>query len=520
MPATIRLDQTKPLPITIASESSFSLRYAFDRSADSIHAETPGQDYLAINFERGRLAFVLCDGVSQSFYGDLAARILGDALVEWLWDQGSIVLERRYDFQDSTTDFLQQLSKGASAQVRTFPLPENMAPMLREVLEKKRALGSETTFTAGYIDTRSRQIQLAWMGDSRLRVWDQRSELTDTLLGMENFKTAERWSTCRACVGRLHTVQLSTSLVARLMTYSDGLARLDRRIRQRSPGNATLAQLIEESQYLPTSDDISFLEANLGAPLDWHPPRPKAPAQLRAETNSESKELRAYWRPAPQATAYEVALISARGWQIQPATTPQWSAKVATLPPHVESIAVRAWQQAEASPWSRLERVNLSSEPASFVQPGAPVISHPAVMPEPLPAWDLSPDTQPAPSPRLAATHFCPTKLRFMLVMFMLIILVVATLGLLVAPSLSKRNTPMQNAPSAVQTHDISMMPVMTVTSKGPISAGKSESWLERLKKNWSAGLLPDIQSRLQDPLFNETGLSTSVPSTQHPVNP
>lgn len=516
MPTILRVDQTRPLPITTAAENSFSLRYAFDRSADSIRAEAPGQDYLAINYERGRLAFTLCDGVSQSFYGDLAARILGNALVDWLWQQGSACLENPLDFQGQMAEFLQQLSEGASAQVRAFPLPENMAPMLREVLEKKRALGSETTFTAGYIDIQSRQILLAWMGDSRLRVWDQRSELTGTLLGTENFKTGERWSTRRACVGQLHTVRLSTVLATRLMTYSDGLARLDRRVGPRSPGSDTLAQIIAESQYLPASDDVSFLEIHLGPAPDWQRPRPKPPAQLRAETDSESEELRASWRPTPQATAYEIVLISARGWQIQPAAAPHWSAKFTTLPPQIESIAVRAWQEAEASAWSRLERVNLS--PATAFQSVAPVPGQPAVPanPSPAPVYIPSPPSEAPIRPAVVRRH--PARLRFALVVSMMIVLVVA-LGLLASSSIREKNTLTRNPPVAVQTQALTAT-TPAATLKGPARSGRLESWLEHLKKNATAGFWLNPPTGSQDPLADPSGLPGVTPLPQTPGKP
>jgi len=81
-----RIDQSQPLPLTTIIGERFSYRFAFDRSADSIKANEPGQDYIAIIASDDRIAFVLCDGVSQSFYGDLAARILGDQLVAWLWE--------------------------------------------------------------------------------------------------------------------------------------------------------------------------------------------------------------------------------------------------------------------------------------------------------------------------------------------------------------------------------------------------------------------------------------------------
>ena len=73
--------QDRELPVSDGGGGGFAWRYAYARAADLIAMDEGGQDYLALRWADGVVAFSLCDGVSLSFYGDLAARRLGHELV-------------------------------------------------------------------------------------------------------------------------------------------------------------------------------------------------------------------------------------------------------------------------------------------------------------------------------------------------------------------------------------------------------------------------------------------------------
>jgi len=70
----ITLSQERETQVTAQQRRAFGYRYAYSRSADSRVHQDQGEDYLAIHENSRRLVFALCDGVSQSFYGNLAAR--------------------------------------------------------------------------------------------------------------------------------------------------------------------------------------------------------------------------------------------------------------------------------------------------------------------------------------------------------------------------------------------------------------------------------------------------------------
>jgi hypothetical protein len=158
------------------------------RSADTRAAGDSGQDYLTFSQDEQSFVFALCDWVSQSFYGDIAARLLGDGLLAWLAriepsDPNAEVLTASLDA------YLKDLTTGAMNTVQQQPLPDHMPPKLREVLEQKRQQSSESTLVCGRIDLPSKQLSqgravFAWMGGFCLRIWgpagERAAELGDT----------------------------------------------------------------------------------------------------------------------------------------------------------------------------------------------------------------------------------------------------------------------------------------------------------------------------------------------------
>lgn len=266
----IQIRQDSDCAVQLIHNATSTHRYAYARSADTRAANDLGQDYLTLHQSEHTFIFVLCDGVSQSFYGDLAARILGDALVSWLLTElpGGLDTQKIGEVLDS---YLQRLTAQATELVNQQPLPENIPQMLQEVLEQKRASGSESTFVCGRIDLPSQdwpqgRVILAWMGDSRLRIWGPYGERTGEL--GDRFKTEQRWSSRRGLVNGNANLSISPLqhegqyIVQRLLAYSDGLHALDTQAEPLS--NAALQELIEQTGEDATSDDISILEVWLG----------------------------------------------------------------------------------------------------------------------------------------------------------------------------------------------------------------------------------------------------------------
>lgn len=397
---TVRIDQAAETPVKARQRARFGYRYAYARSADSRASGDPGQDYLTLREDGVRLAFALCDGVSQSFYGDLAARLLGDALVDWLWeghftDSGA--------FREGLAAFLDGLVETASAQVAAHPLPEGLPEMLRQVLEEKRALGSETTFVAGLLDTDAGVLHLAWMGDSRIRLWGPEGEFTAQL--GDTFHTQERWSTRRGRIGELHVFSCPLQDLRYLVAYTDGLARLDK-VMRRHFRDASIQAVIDDALLRPESDDIAFLEVWLGDRRPSERPSLAPPPEVRVEP--QGKRARVWWQPVAGAAYYEVRLDDGQSFQVY---SPRHALELPpeALRPGVRTLRVRAWDE-EPGPWSPeaalpdevLPRPALVETPSPVLQetvpPPSPLASPSEVMPTFLP----SPAPAPAPSPPTA----------------------------------------------------------------------------------------------------------------------
>jgi hypothetical protein len=268
----IRAPQDRESPVSGGGGGGFTWRYAYARSADSIAMGDRGQDYLALRWDDGVVAFSLCDGVSLSFYGDLAARLVGDELVRWLWDD----LPPNGDaevIRDALMADLTAFTGPATEAVGALALPESIAPILRAVLEEKRRAGSESTFVCGRLDLPDAgrpagRAVLAWMGDTRLRLWGPDGERTAEL--GDAFRTAQRWSTCRGPVnGKVNVFAAPVDhdgrrALTRLLAYSDGLALLDPL--PLPPSNAELADSIGRAGRAADSDDVAVLDLCLQAP--------------------------------------------------------------------------------------------------------------------------------------------------------------------------------------------------------------------------------------------------------------
>jgi hypothetical protein len=269
---TIRVPQDRESPLQPVKAGPFTGRYAYARSADTRAANATGQDYLTFGSDAAMFVFAVCDGVSQSFYGDIAARLLGDALIEWLAALSPTVSDRS-EVRAELGERLDGLVDPARAAVMEQALPEGLPPMLVEVLQAKRAAGSESTYVCGRIDLPTAslpygRIILSWLGDSRLRVWGPAAECTAELGGV--FETQQRWSSRVGPIGEPSVVvadaltRTGGLAIHSIAAYSDGLLMLD--ALSSLPSDLQLSELIMQGSRL---DDISVIELQINLPPSY-----------------------------------------------------------------------------------------------------------------------------------------------------------------------------------------------------------------------------------------------------------
>jgi serine/threonine protein phosphatase PrpC len=262
--STYKVNQYKETSI-VKSEGNISYRFAYARAGETQAENDIGQDYITFRIHNNSMVFAICDGVSLSFCGELAAKFLGDRLLDWL---SSDSLTHRTDLEEihaELTNHLKELVQDGSKVVRDYEISEDIIGLLRVVLEEKREHGSEATFVCGRIDLPEGEqsegrLFLSWLGDSRLRIWRDDEEKTE-LFG-DTFHTAQRWSTSRGPVGsEPHVFQIKLDkdeMINRVTLYSDGLVDLDSF--STLPNDDTIQDLINAAGKKPTSDDIAFLD--------------------------------------------------------------------------------------------------------------------------------------------------------------------------------------------------------------------------------------------------------------------
>jgi hypothetical protein len=134
----------------------------YRRSIDFDEGDNPGQDFATVRSGEGYVVGVVADGVSQSFYGDLAAYYLSEWLTDRLWQERATApsasrLERE----------LKELErKFATEVVERVQIPDHVALMLRQSLEDTRRKGSQTVFAAFVLDVRENRLHLYQVGDA------------------------------------------------------------------------------------------------------------------------------------------------------------------------------------------------------------------------------------------------------------------------------------------------------------------------------------------------------------------
>lgn len=221
------------------------------------------QDALALWHRRGTFIAVVCDGVSQSFYGDFAAWVLAEALVK--------LLRNFHESLPASVDLMtwgRILAAEVEDHYQALPMPSDLPPMMRQVLAEKRRLGSETMFAAVRVDLPSPKypqgrLLVVQGGNIRVRVFGPKGEFSSPL------DEERRWST-------RHGFQQPPWLWETplrdgngywqwdgVVIYTDGIFSLDR---FSPPWTPEAARRVAEEDWLsPLSDDQAYVE------MRWSP---------------------------------------------------------------------------------------------------------------------------------------------------------------------------------------------------------------------------------------------------------
>lgn len=272
----LRLPQDSETEVTSTVQSRYKLRYAYMRSRDSQHQRASGQDYLALKGDETRVALAVTDGVASSFFGGLAARLVGGSLLDWLWNQADIHHWEPSDVETSLHQRLAQERGEGALQVRRLDLPEGTTDLHANALEKKRRLGSATMLAGVLAQMPSHgfphgRFLLIWLGNVRIQLLGTEGEdLTSEL--QTDWDGGRCWSTRKEMMRGTPGILVGDLRgIRRINVHTDGLDssgadELRQGVRD-DILSARLARLVDS----PPSDDIALAEITLLDPLP--PPR-------------------------------------------------------------------------------------------------------------------------------------------------------------------------------------------------------------------------------------------------------
>lgn len=365
MSKKIIVPQSKYTPPTLIEDLNFPHRYAYQRSFDSKKANSPGQDYLSFKYNEAKYVFALCDGVSQSFVGELGAKILGKALISWLWNE---IPETEIEVQEKLSFYLNSLVDAATTYIENYSFPEETLPIVKEVLnEKRETTGSESTFICGRIDLSSEQfpegrVVILWLGDSYGKLWKGE----DNVIPEDKFITTERWSTKLGLVEDsphiyCSPLKIDGEIIAdRLIVSSDGIPKieLDGYILQ----DARLSNMIDNLHHSPSSDDISYLEIwiSKSVPKELLSQNPVNEPYESQVTKKVYSGFELTWKKIPKATHYEIEYRSdSKSHRVKTVDT-KW------LSPPLESgkynVRLRGIQEKYPGKWSQFKEINVKKD--------------------------------------------------------------------------------------------------------------------------------------------------------------
>lgn len=264
----VELDQACITPLTVYCRGPFRLRYAHSPSAICREKHERSQDYTVWRAEQHRVAFAVCDGVSNSFFGGIASQAIGEALIERLWklaeDQKSSDREPP-ELAQALSDFLNSRTARTTSYLNAKDLSGADSEFAREGAEVKRERsGSQSNFVCGVIDIPGGalpkgRVLLFWLGDARLQAWKDNDNRSTSLLNAK-WDNHEAWSSKFGVTGPVHAYCGTLEDVNCIIAHTDGVNDISAQLSP-SLSEKDLAAALDTLG----EDDVSFFEVQLCA---------------------------------------------------------------------------------------------------------------------------------------------------------------------------------------------------------------------------------------------------------------
>jgi hypothetical protein len=189
---------TAPVPGRGDIEITLGYRRCLD--FDSINGA--GQDFALVRVDKAHGMGVVADGVSQSFFGDIAARRVSLFLARVLWES-----RMSPPSPEALEEALHDLETDVSEEVKHYTLPTHLPDMQVAALERARSRGSQTVFAAFVLDLKSGALNVYMLGDAdavvRLSEGNvaPKRDAKGRWSSAGNSRYALKWSSFRTCEG-------------------------------------------------------------------------------------------------------------------------------------------------------------------------------------------------------------------------------------------------------------------------------------------------------------------------------
>lgn len=173
----------------------------------------PGQDFAVMRIDDTYVVGIVADGVSQSFYGNLAAEWVSLFLINKLWDSRRNCLS-----QSDLEQILRDFEKEKSISVKNFSIPTNLSTGVQKALAiKQQKYGSQTVFGAFVLNLEKKSACLYQVGDITFVVHHSTGDFQQIYGHPDG-----RWSSEGKSDFRLKIIELNN--IAGIIIKSDGVS--------------------------------------------------------------------------------------------------------------------------------------------------------------------------------------------------------------------------------------------------------------------------------------------------------
>lgn len=229
------------------SSQKISVSLGYRRCYDFDRNDKLGQDFAAFSSESGYVVGVVADGVSQSFYGEVAAQHVSKWLLQTLWEN------RKNPPHWGLEKGLGELETRVSEEIKDHKIPNNLPSMQIKALENIRKKGSQTVFAAFIFDGIRKEVYLYQVGDVTALVYRKSAE---TKFTESNALPKGRWSTAGKSKHHLEVCKKSADGI---LIKSDGVSEdWGKTLDNEAFSESKFQKMAEECA---RRDDVSYIAA-------------------------------------------------------------------------------------------------------------------------------------------------------------------------------------------------------------------------------------------------------------------